>query len=352
MPLGKTEIDYFSDPEKFYRVVRGQDVIDDIIESGKIRTSGSPTYKGAGNIEAQPGKVNLSGRPTSYPSFSKGNVNLDYALGDPEHYIIESSDKSIRPSTMGRHGKGSTHFPVDEAGNPIKEFDAKKTKIFKHVGDGQYETVGLKGTGMGPNFEIAPEFRGTIKVPPRPQPSESQRMAEMAQKRLREEQAVLNSQIARKKKASDLLQSLKDLETYGGDLEKYPGGIEGQAAKKARGTLMTYGNKLAELPGEGSALEKIRNNLLVSKYGKKEVALPPAENTVIDVKATPVKSKATGLGKYASGIVGGLARGLAEAPKYEFLNPPSAGPSDPNDPVYQFERGLISQAEFNRRMGK
>jgi hypothetical protein len=126
MPLGKTKIDYFSDPEKFYRVVRGQDVIDDIIESGKIRTSGSPTYKGAGNIEAQPGKVNLSGRPTSYPSFSKGNVNLDYASGDPEHYIIESNDKSIRPSTKGRHGKGSTHFPTDEVGNPIKEFDAKK----------------------------------------------------------------------------------------------------------------------------------------------------------------------------------------------------------------------------------
>lgn len=205
---------------------------------------------------------------------------------------------------------------------------------------------------MSPSFEIAPEFRGTIKLPPRPQLSEAQIMAQRAQRKLLEEQAILNSQIARKKKASDLIQSLKDLETYGGDLEKYPGGIEGQTAKRARKTLMTYGNKLAELPGEGSALEKIRNNLLVNKYGKKEVALPPAENTVIDVEATPVKAKATGLGKYASGIVGGLARGLAEAPKYEFLNPPSAGPSDPEDPVFLFERGLITQEEFNRRMGK
>jgi len=200
--------------------------------------------------------------------------------------------------------------------------------------------------------EISAFARGPIKVPPRVMPSESQKMAEIAKRKLLEEQALLNSQIARKKKASDLLQSLKDLETYGGDLEKYPGGIEGQAAKRARRILMTYGNKLAELPGEGSALEKIRNNLLVDKYGKKEVALPPAENTVIDVEATPVKAKATGLGKYASGILGGLARGIAEAPKYEFLNPPSAGPSDPEDPVYQFERGLISEEEFLRKMSK
>jgi len=200
--------------------------------------------------------------------------------------------------------------------------------------------------------EISAFARGPIKIPPRVMPSESQKMAEIAKRKLLEEQALLNSQIARKKKASDLLQSLKDLETYGGDLEKYPGGIEGQAAKRARRILMTYGNKLAELPGEGSALEKIRNNLLVNKYGKKEVALPPAENTVIDVEATPVKAKATGLGKYASGILGGLARGIAEAPKYEFLNPPSAGPSDPEDPVYQFERGLISEEEFLRKMSK
>ena len=44
--------------------------------------------------------------------------------------------------------------------------------------------------------------------------------------------------------------------------------------------------------------------------------------------------------------------GLAQAPAYEFVSPPSAGPSDPEDPVYQFERGLISQEEFLRKMGK
>lgn len=58
------------------------------------------------------------------------------------------------------------------------------------------------------------------------------------------------------------------------------------------------------------------------------------------------------IGKVAKGLGAGLASGLAEAPKYEFLNPPSAGPSDPEDPVYLFERGLISEEEFLRRMRK
>jgi len=56
--------------------------------------------------------------------------------------------------------------------------------------------------------------------------------------------------------------------------------------------------------------------------------------------------------KVAKGLGSGLARGLAEAPAYEFVNPPSAGPSDPEDPVYQFERGLISEEEFLRRMSE
>ena len=63
------------------------------------------------------------------------------------------------------------------------------------------------------------------------------------------------------------------------------------------------------------------------------------------------KSLGKGLNKGLS-LGAGIVRGLAEAPAYEFLNPPSAGPSDYNDPVNQFERGLISQEEFLRKMGK
>jgi len=67
------------------------------------------------------------------------------------------------------------------------------------------------------------------------------------------------------------------------------------------------------------------------------------------IETVPVKTKPK-----TSGIVKGLGkavlRGMAEAPAYEFLNPPSAGPSDPDDPIYQFERGLITQDEFIRRL--
>lgn len=58
------------------------------------------------------------------------------------------------------------------------------------------------------------------------------------------------------------------------------------------------------------------------------------------------------IGRVAKGLGSGLVGGLAQAPAYEFVSPPSAGPSDPEDPVYQFERGLISQEEFLRKMGK
>ena len=69
------------------------------------------------------------------------------------------------------------------------------------------------------------------------------------------------------------------------------------------------------------------------------------------IETLPIKAKAKSPG-IAKGLGKAVIRGLAEAPVYEFLNPPSAGPSDPKDPVYQFERGLISELEFNRRMGK
>jgi hypothetical protein len=77
----------------------------------------------------------------------------------------------------------------------------------------------------------------------------------------------------------------------------------------------------------------------------KKLTPPPMEQLLPKGSGSTALSVAKGLGK-------AVVSGLVEAPKYEFLNPPSAGPSDPNDPVYQFERGLISQAEFNRRMGK
>lgn len=69
------------------------------------------------------------------------------------------------------------------------------------------------------------------------------------------------------------------------------------------------------------------------------------------IETPPVKTKAKTSG-IAKGLGKALLRGVAEAPALEFLNPPSAGPSDPEDPVNRFERGMISESEFLRKMRK
>jgi hypothetical protein len=60
--------------------------------------------------------------------------------------------------------------------------------------------------------------------------------------------------------------------------------------------------------------------------------------------------------KSLAGVFKGLGRatvaGLAEAPAFEFLSPPSAGPSDPEDPVNQFERGQMSSEDFAEYLKK
>jgi hypothetical protein len=173
-----------------------------------------------------------------------------------------------------------------------------------------------------------------------------------ASKRSAEKFAEKQAQAKVKKVADvvDAVEGFKLFEEYGNDLAKFPGGSDGPLANKARGSMFRYGADVAALPGEGNAYQKLKRLYEESKNPNKGVVKFNPKEAVIDVEAAPVKAKATGLGKYASGIVGGLARGLAEAPKYEFLNPPSAGPSDPEDPVFLFERGLISQEEFNRLM--
>jgi uncharacterized phage infection (PIP) family protein YhgE len=198
--------------------------------------------------------------------------------------------------------------------------------------------------------EVADLPSGKIKLPPRPGTSEDEKLARKLKEELRAETTLLNQNIAKKQKASDLVNALKDLEQFGGNLNEYPDGETGQTAKRVKDVLMRYGQSLGNLPGEGTALEKLKNYLLKSKYGDPTASLPSIGGNVVDIKATEVPIKGTGLGKAAKGLMSGLLRGVVEAPKYEFLNPPSAGPSDPDDPIYQFERGLITQDEFIRRL--
>ena len=135
MPLGSKDFktaEDFKDPNKFYRVVSGSPAYEDILESGKIRTLGSPTYKGENaHLDKHPSLYErIKVRSTDWPSFKKGKANLYYSQGSPDHYVIETEEKLIR-ATRGRHGKGSTHFPVDAKGLDV---DEAKTKIYKHAG--------------------------------------------------------------------------------------------------------------------------------------------------------------------------------------------------------------------------
>jgi hypothetical protein len=153
----------FVDPNKFYRVFSGNQAYEDILESGKIRTIGSPTYKGTNpHLNDHPSlSERIKVRPTAWPSFKKGKANLSYAQGLPDHYIIETEEKLMTPS-RGRHSPGSTYFPIDEKGLAV---DETKTKIYKHLGEGKYEQVRSTNKGFGTAAkEMAQGSRSAINI--------------------------------------------------------------------------------------------------------------------------------------------------------------------------------------------
>ena len=179
----------------------------------------------------------------------------------------------------------------------------------------------------------------------------------------------------RKMEATQLKNKLEDFERVKGDFKAFeildrinPTGTksydlsklsdeEQKLAKSALFRNQSLIQKLNTEAGEGPIIPRLVNYL---KYGGQKAGqetLPSTWSNTIDVKPSSIKpvevekSLGKGLNKGLS-LGAGIVRGLAEAPAYEFLNPPSAGPSDYNDPVNQFERGLISQEEFLRKMGK
>jgi hypothetical protein len=80
-----------------------------------------------------------------FPSFSKGKASMGYAKDNPNHYIVVTEDESIKPSTSGRHGKGTTMFPTDANGKHLKQLSGDKVKVYKHIGDGKYELIYSNG---------------------------------------------------------------------------------------------------------------------------------------------------------------------------------------------------------------
>jgi hypothetical protein len=132
--------DYFANPDKFYRVIRGDAAAQDIQKSGMVRSAAEAgTNYGPG---AEAGKINLGNRPTAFPSFAKGSVDIGYAQAEPKHYIIETSEK-LQASNQGRHGKGRTYFPSNDpaTNQPRKSLPSSSIKLWEHVGDGKYQKV-------------------------------------------------------------------------------------------------------------------------------------------------------------------------------------------------------------------
>ena len=136
--FGIVSVDHFNNPNKFYRVVTGDASFNDIVESGVVRARG-------GTPSRMVGSVDLGNRGTAYPSFSKGSAAISYARGEKNHYIIETIDQSLKPSTLGRHGKGTTMFPTDINGDFIKSLPGNAVNVYKHLGDGMYELVYSNG---------------------------------------------------------------------------------------------------------------------------------------------------------------------------------------------------------------
>lgn len=149
------KFDDFKNDDEFFRIIVGQESMDDIVKSGQIRVKRPSSYKTETNA------INLDRRgTTSSPSFSKGKPSLEYAQNNPEHFIIKTSEP-LKPSTMGRHGKGSTMFPTDEAGKHLSSLDASKTQIYKHTGNGNYELVNIKPIASSVD-DVSKRFKSEI----------------------------------------------------------------------------------------------------------------------------------------------------------------------------------------------
>ena len=134
--VNRLKFEDFNNENEFFRIIVGDGAYDDILKSGKVRVKEPSDKIRLENV------INLDRRGTTpFPSFSKGKPSLEYAQSNNNHYIIRTNDASIKPSTYGRHGKGSTMFPTDDTGKHLKELDASKVQVYKHVGNGEYELV-------------------------------------------------------------------------------------------------------------------------------------------------------------------------------------------------------------------
>ena len=107
-----------------YNRVVGEDAIMDLQASNLIRSG-----EGAGLIK----------RPSAFPSFSKGSPRKTYinqVIESGQTPYIISTDRPMAVSTLGRHGKGTTQFPIGSdyvhgSGNYLSSFPASEATVFE-----------------------------------------------------------------------------------------------------------------------------------------------------------------------------------------------------------------------------
>jgi hypothetical protein len=107
-----------------YNRVVGDDAIADLQNSGLVRSGD------LGGVS-----TNLGKRTTPYPSFGKGNPRqayIDQTMQQDKTPFIISTNRSMKASNLGRHGKGSTMFPIDETGAYMTSFPADEVKVFQN----------------------------------------------------------------------------------------------------------------------------------------------------------------------------------------------------------------------------
>ena len=132
---GLKAINEFVDPNSYYRVVHGKAAADDIMQNGLVRVKKAESAAPAGKISLNRGGT------TPYPSFAKGSAAMEYAKSNPENYIIVTNKAPMQASTLGRHGAGTTQFPIDELGKYTNALDAGKVQLYKHEGDDLYSLL-------------------------------------------------------------------------------------------------------------------------------------------------------------------------------------------------------------------
>ena len=130
--------DFFADSGKFYRVIQGDESLNDILQSGEVRTNAAEKIKSGMTLAEK-----MAARPTAFPSFSKGSASMSYAAENPNHSIIVTADKSLQSLTSGRHSAGKTHFPTVDGVH--QKSLGNNFQVYKHIGNGEYELVFDKG---------------------------------------------------------------------------------------------------------------------------------------------------------------------------------------------------------------